>query len=611
MAMNFLSGGGRDDPATESEPGPKLREAKSYPPAAVGYGIAIALALFFNHLMNGTDYVGVDNDDVMRLIEVRDLLNGQAWMDMMQYRMGLAGGTLMHWSRFVDLPIASLIGFFRLFASPERAEALALTVWPLTLAVVIVCLMGLAGLRVGGRVTMHVASGMTAILIYGMARFGPGSIDHHNVQLTLAALILAMLVDPERRARSYAIAGVAAAMSLAIGAETVPFVAAVCVAVACLWAWYGPALSRAAGAFSLALVLTVAFAFFATTPPHLYGMVTCDNLSLGLYSITSIGGFLLFIATRASNPVGRPWRFSLLAGIGLAVLAAAWAIAPQCFGSPLAGLDPLLVVLWLDTVTETGSVFQLIRHLPDLCNPYYATGFLAIIACLWRLIRRSGTEFHLVLLGLTGATFGVGLIQVRGTMFSNLMAVLPLALAVTDLRAWRDMQPNSVLRTCAYLGFGLLSLPLTWALASYGLTAIPTVTKTVIDPQVLSCGSPEALAPLSSVPASVVMAPVDVGVKILRYTPHRVLSAPYHRNQRGMLVELKAGLSMPSDTIALLKEAGVRYIVFCPDSRQTSDIVSMKPNGFYAELAKRNVPAYLTSLGPTRSDVRIFEVKLD
>ena len=52
---------------------------------------------------------GGDNDDLLRLVEVRDLLAGQGWFDLHQYRMGLEGGFVMHWSRLVDAPIAAIV----------------------------------------------------------------------------------------------------------------------------------------------------------------------------------------------------------------------------------------------------------------------------------------------------------------------------------------------------------------------------------------------------------------------------------------------------------------------------------------------------------------------
>ena len=65
---------------------------------------AIAAAGGFKNLA-GT----ADNDSLLRLVEVRDLIAGQSWFDLHQYRMGTVGGLLMHWSRLVDAPIAAII----------------------------------------------------------------------------------------------------------------------------------------------------------------------------------------------------------------------------------------------------------------------------------------------------------------------------------------------------------------------------------------------------------------------------------------------------------------------------------------------------------------------
>ena len=64
-------------------------------------------------------------DDVMRMVQIRDLLGGQGWFDLMQYRLGTGEGVLMHWSRFIDLPLVVLIKLFSLLVSPAVAEAMA------------------------------------------------------------------------------------------------------------------------------------------------------------------------------------------------------------------------------------------------------------------------------------------------------------------------------------------------------------------------------------------------------------------------------------------------------------------------------------------------------
>ncbi|WP_246752867.1 hypothetical protein [Sinorhizobium sp. BG8] len=311
------------------------------------YAVAAIAAILLVSLPFATDYVGADNDDIMRLVVVRDLLAGQSWFDPTQYRLGLEGGTLMHWSRLVDLPIANLIDIFSVFAGRERAEALALAIWPLALTVPLLYGMGLAGLRLGGRPTMHVALLLSAIFVVSINRFQPGSIDHHNVQLALIAIVAAMLLDGRFRARSFAVAGAGCALAIAIGAETTPLVAVVCLLVAFKWAWHGEPFLRAASAFGLALALVTTLAFFGTIAPAHYRQVTCDNLSYGFYALATFGGGALFLVATQASRLERNGRFVALLVAGAVIAAATLAIAPGCLQNPLNELDPLLKTFWL------------------------------------------------------------------------------------------------------------------------------------------------------------------------------------------------------------------------------------------------------------------------
>nr|WP_316651701.1 hypothetical protein [uncultured Gellertiella sp.] len=599
-----------DAPAS-LKPSPDTRE--SYPLAALLYGLAMVLILLVAHRLEATDYVGADNDDVMRLIEVRDLLGGQGWFDMTQYRLGLEGGTLMHWSRFIDLPIALLIRLFGHFASSERAEQLALAVWPLSLAFSIVLLTGLAAFRAGGRMALHVASIMTIIYVYGMGRFGVGSIDHHNAQLTLATLVLAMLVDPERRMVSFGIAGCAAAMGIAIGAESAPFVAASCLIMGALWGFHGAALSRPVAAFSLSFVATVSTAFFLTVPPEHYRLVTCDNLSLGFYALASIGGFLLALQSLLLGQFSRRLRFAALGATGVVLAIAARLIAPECLGNPLASLDPMLTELWLNKVIEARSFLAQLHAQPSTAGGFYAVGFIALMVCSGRIWRGERVELYLLLLPLVGVSFAVSLVQVRGSMFSNLLVILPMALLVADLRRWQSRKPDSIGRALALFASVLASVPLFWSIAglaaAQGLKGLAAQIAADAHPAGPACASRQALAPLETLPPGVVMAPSEVGVHILRYTRHRVLSAPYHRDQGGMLTELNAGLSRPDEAIAFLRGAKVDYLVFCAGEVQTRSLVAMKPDGLYAALSAGRIPAYLEAVaGGAGKGISIFRV---
>ena len=566
-------------------------------PTVISYSVILATILVVAKLFTATDYVGPDNDDGMRLIEVRDFLAGQGWFDLMQYRLGLGGGTLMHWSRLIDLPIASLIWFFGLFAPHETAEALALAVWPVSLVLPAMLAMAVAGRRIGGVAGMHICLGMTGLAIYTGNRFAPGAIDHHNAQLALVATMVAMLLDPERRGWSYAVAGIAAAVAIAIGAETTPFVAAVCLTIALLWAWEGEKFATAAKAFGLALAVAISILFVATVPPRLYSTVTCDNLSLGYYSLAAIGGGLLLFSAVFASRLRRPLRFAALGLVGAGVLGSAMVIAPQCLSDPLAGLDPMLVELWLKNVSEAQSAFVLLRTDPFSIGGFYAAGLFAIAVCIFRIVRRDRMQLHLVLLFLLITSWAIALVQVRGSVFSNLISILPLALLIIDIRRISNSDSENVAAAFVYIVTVLASVPAAWALGG-GLAALQmgnSAQKQATE-KVLSCTSRQALAPLAGLPAGLVSAPSEMGVPILRFTQNRVLSAPYHRNQGGMLTELHIGLAEPQEAEAFLKGADVTVLGFCPGDLQTREIAKLKPDGLYAELGKGRIPLYLEPL---------------
>lgn len=577
------------------------------------YSLVLIALLFFMH-STAVDYVGADNDDAMRLVEVRDFLNGQGWFDLMQYRLGLEDGTLMHWSRLIDLPIASLIALFRLFTAPEHAEALALTVWPLVLIIPLMYGMGLAGYRTGGIAGLHISLGLTALFVLTSNRYMPGSIDHDNVQMGLVTIIMAMLVDERFRAASFAVAAVCCALALGIGAETTPFVAVTCLAVALLWAWEGQAFARAAQAFSATLAVAISAAFFGTVPPHLYAMVTCDNLSLGFYAITSIGGVVLFLSALFASRLSRPGRFLVLAAGGVVIAAAALKIAPQCLGNPLGTLDPMLTQLWLNNISEAQSFFVLTQKEPDTLGAFYAVGLFGCAVCIFRMWHGERVRLYAILLALLLANWAIAIAQVRGSAFSNLISILPLALLLIDLRRISNADPQNVFTALAYIVGTLISVPPVWAVGGAVVHGNMRISF-VVDPQSgkeksTGCFSREALAPIANLEPGVISAPSDMGAPLLRFTPHRALAGPYHRDQAGMLTQFHIAMAEPKEAEAFLKGANVTLFAYCPGNPETDTMISAKPDGLYAALKKGQVPAYFQPIpGGQSKDLQFYRFR--
>ena len=82
-----------------------------------------------------------DTDDAMRLVMVRDFLNGQNWYDLIQHRLDVPYGASIHWSRLVDLCIATLLVVFHPLAG-SSTETIVAYVWPLLLLLFLCLLPG-------------------------------------------------------------------------------------------------------------------------------------------------------------------------------------------------------------------------------------------------------------------------------------------------------------------------------------------------------------------------------------------------------------------------------------------------------------------------------------
>nr|WP_289624402.1 hypothetical protein [Sinorhizobium sp. 7-81] len=558
------------------------------------------------------DYVGGDNDDVMRLVQIRDLLTGQSWFDLTQRRLGL-DGTLMHWSRLIDFPIAALISLFKPIVGMGQAERIALAIWPMLLVVPLLAAMGLAGRRIGGPRCMHFCLGLTAIFAMNGNRFQAGAIDHHNVQIVLVATMAAMMVDRRYEARNFAIAGAAAALAIAIGVETTPFVAVICLVVAILWAWEGRAFATSAVAFGVTLTATVSASFFLTVPPRLYGAVTCDNLSIAFFSLSAAGGILLALTAKLASSLNRPRRLASLGMSGGVTTGILLAVAPECLRNPLAGLDPLVRELWLNGVVEAQSFLAIARQNPAALGGFYFTGFFAVTICVWRIWRGDRTALHLILLALVAVNWCIALVQVRGTVFSSLVAIVPISLLLVDLRSRSERSARKVRASLIYVIAILASVPMVWTLA--GELAVNGMKVFAANGQKSAghCYSSAAMADLQKIePATLVVDPSNMGASILRFTEHRALSAPYHRNSQGMLAELRIGLATPDEAARMLKALGDPLLAFCADDPQTRMITKRAPEGLYGRLSSGEVPDFLESLPVTaETGVKLFRLKAD
>ena len=138
-----------------------------------------------------------DTDDAMRMAQVRDLLAGQSWWDLAQYRVNPAGGgVLMHWSRIVDAPLAAGILLLKPLFGQAMAERIVMALWPplLGAALSVACAVGYRNLS--DRRIAYVVPLFLIMSGYILVQFRPLRIDHHGWQIFLAMLVMAQALRP-------------------------------------------------------------------------------------------------------------------------------------------------------------------------------------------------------------------------------------------------------------------------------------------------------------------------------------------------------------------------------------------------------------------------------
>ena len=138
----------------------------------------------------------------------------------------------------------------------------------------------------------------------------------------------------------------------------------------------------------------------------------------------------------------------------------------------------------------------------------------------------------------------------------------------------------------------LVSLPLVWTLIGLGFSSVFSneVGNSSADESKktaqLACRTPEAFQALANEPKGVVSSPSNFGASVLRFTHHRAIAAPYHRNQAGLLAEIKSSLADPAEAEAILKAEILEQLNALPEGTDVALKLTIPTEaGIYDELA--------------------------
>lgn len=527
----------------------------------------------------------MDADDALRMQQVRDLLNGQGWFDLHQYRIAPPDGVAMHWTRIVDVPLAAIILIFRPFLGQAQSEIIAVVLVPLLNLAAAMLLAARLASRQFGTLAGVIAAQMVVAAIPASIRMMPLTIDHHGWQFALALVALNGIASRGQRAGG-AVAGLALALALAISLESLPL-AIIFAGVCALRMLRGQ--REWLGAYMASLGLASAALFLATR--GLSDLADhCDAISpVHVMALLWCAGCCLVLMPRLRR---RPPALSLLmlGLIGLGALMIMAMRAPQCVGlDAFAALDPLVKRVWLDSVSEGLPVWR--QALP-VSATMVLLPLIGLIAC-WRLWRNAQDQasrdwwLDMALL-LAGATV-VGLLVTRASAVSCLFATVPAAWQFrAQFAAWQA-DPLIVRRLARMVLLVLLMVPG----VAIGLAGEAVMRQPARPTMAALCKLPEALPALAREPTTIILSGLDLGPAILVNTPHTVVATAHHRASAAMRDLLVAFLGPDHGARAIITRRKATLVVICPTDGEARLYSRLAPNGFMAHLVAGKAPAWL------------------
>ena len=547
-----------------------------------------------------------DTDDNMRLMQVRAWMAGQDWYDLRQYRLNPPGGFDIHWSRIVDLPIAALILFFRLFTSPSWAERLAVGIAPLLpLGVVMVALAATARRLVSPLAWPWALVFLVTSATSTMTMFMPERIDHHGWQLAALAVTVAGLADP-RQARGGLLVGLATAFSLAIGLEMLPYAAMAGAIIALRWVWdAGEARRLAVYAASLGGGSAAAFAAFASNANR---VLRCDALTPVWLSVVVVAGALL-LALAFLSPRRPAVRLLLALAAGGAVAAMFALVFPQCLGRP-EQVSPELARTWLNNVKEAKPLW---KHPFRVAFPIAMLPIIGLVgACLaaWRARRQQNAVGWAAVALFTA--FAVAMLgwQARAGPAAQMLAI-PGAVALAVLLLPRFLHHRSMLVRVGgpVIGFFLVTGLFAGLLIGWFPIDRPSAYTRRVNKATGECMRTSRLLVLNRVPRATVFTFVDLGPRLITVTHHDAIAGPYHRNGDAILDVQHAFSRSPENARATMARHGAGLLLVCPDMAESTIYRARNPGGFYDQLAHGRRFDWLTPLPlPRGAPYRLYRV---
>ena len=205
----------------------------------------------------------------------------------------------------------------------------------------------------------------------------------------------------------------------------------------------------------------------------------------------------------------------------------------------------------------------------------------------------------------------LGCWQLKLLPYAGWLAAVPLAVWAAGLAGTASLSAP-VMRVAAIVllsqatldvGFNALASPFRRS-AEPGTTAVESA-----DPR-RPCFQSANVRRLAALPPGLIAADIDLGPYIVALSPHRVVAAPYHRLDKGILANHAILQGTPDQALPRLRALGVNYVALCADRYPTaSDRRTRNDNSLRARLLGNERPQFLDELElPQGTPIRVWKM---
>jgi hypothetical protein len=553
-----------------------------------------------------TTLSGWDPDDQLRLVQLRDLLNGQSWFDTTQYRMNIPDGAPMHWSRLIELPLAAIILVLRPFFGQTIAEMIAGTTVPLLLLGAITFIVSRIATAIASRAAGFAAALMVLSSGALLIQTRPMRIDHHGWQIAMAVLALWTIFWVEAR-KAGIVLGIALAVWLHISLEGAPMTAAFFLLLGIRWVRNASEALRLFWTISSFAGVSLLL-FFGTQAQGIAAAIYCDTVSPPHIVVILVATTVMLASIRF---LPDDWRMRL-AAVGLAGFSAGTILylqAPTCLDGAFGDMDPLVREYWYSKVNEGLPVWQQPWRTALALSSgllWGAASWLVLRAKLENVDRRKlDTIGFFLFYGLL-----LSILVIRTISVATAFAI-PATAALVALLFDRYRQCTVSARRIMLVAM-MLALMVPGAVISTLLRAFPDAAEKAEAKVTISnnsCESALSVRTLSALPTGNIIAPFDMGPMILSQTQHSVIASSHHRNKKGMHDHIQIFRSAPDISRALMKARDIDYLAICPKEAELEFYAKKDPGGLWGQIARRNVPDWLEPLPDMGKGIKVWRIR--